>query len=258
MTPPAALRVLSLNVRHAEADDGANAWAFRRERLLGYLREASPDLLGLQEALAGQLAEIEGALPHHRRLGVGRDDGRGAGEHAAILYDARRIEALDAGTFWLSPTPETPGSTGWGNAIPRICTWARLRDRATGAEFAHLNTHLDHLSGASRLAGIALLLSRVPPGAALLTGDFNVGESDPVVAAVRGAGLRDAFRALHPGAEGVGTFHGFGPEVGRERIDYVFVSAGMRVLAAGIGPRDFGGEAISDHLPVRATVAVGG
>ena len=251
MTP---LDVLSFNIRYGTAEDGADAWPFRSAAVLGYLQETSPHLIGLQEALAFQLAEIEAALPHHRRLGVGRDDGEEAGEHAAVAYDARRLAVLESETFWLSPTPSVPGSLGWGATLPRVCTWATFEDLATGERFAHLNTHLDHLSARAREAGIALALERLGEGPAILTGDLNVGEGSAVAAEIRAAGLRDTFRTAHPEGAETGTFHGFGREVGAEKIDGIFASAGVRVLAAAVGPRTWAGRDLSDHLPVTARV----
>lgn len=243
------LTVLSFNLRYGTADDGPNAWPLRASAVLNYLRATSPHIMGLQEALLRQLSEIGAALPYHRRLGVGRDDGVSAGEHAAILYDARRLSPLDGGTFWLSPSPETPGSLGWGADLPRVCTWARFEDLASGARFLHLNTHLDHLSEPARREGVALVLSRVGAGPALLTGDFNVVETSEVIGSVLAAGLRDA----HP--RGAGTFHGFGPEI-RAKIDFLFATPDVEVLAASVGPRTWEGRDLSDHLPVTATVAI--
>ena len=40
----------------------------------------------------------------------------------------RRFTAEKGGTFWLSETPEEPGSIGWGAACPRVCSWLVLRE----------------------------------------------------------------------------------------------------------------------------------
>ncbi|MBW3555105.1 MAG: endonuclease/exonuclease/phosphatase family protein, partial [Gemmatimonadetes bacterium] len=147
----AALRVMTFNVRYGTAPDGADAWPHRRAQLLRVVTDHDPDVLGLQEALRFQVDEIRAAMDEPGEVvGVGRDDGAEAGEYSAILYDRGRLALLDQGTFWLSDTPSVPGSTSWGNRIPRIATWARLRDTATDTSFYVVNTHWDHESQNAR------------------------------------------------------------------------------------------------------------
>jgi endonuclease/exonuclease/phosphatase family metal-dependent hydrolase len=144
------LSVLSFNIRYGTADDGENSWQHRREFVFDVIRDQEADIVGLQEALRFQLDEIADAVTGYSELGVGRDDGVEAGEYAAILYREEKFEALDHGTFWFADTPELPGAVGWGAHIPRICTWARLRDRETARSFYVFNVHLDHQSQESR------------------------------------------------------------------------------------------------------------
>ena len=119
---------MSFNIRYGTAPDGENRWERRRESVVHVIREFDPAVVGLQEALRFQLNELRAALPGCEEIGVGRRDGREAGEYAAILYDRRRLEVVEQGTFWFSETPAVPGSTSWGNRITRICTWARFRE----------------------------------------------------------------------------------------------------------------------------------
>src|SRR5690606_8159556 len=94
-----------------------------------------PQILGVQEALWGQMQDLQQALPQYKFVGVGRDDGDKKGEFSAIFYDTTRIQLLDSKTFWLSETPEVAGSKGWDAAICRIVTYARFRDRKNRKEF---------------------------------------------------------------------------------------------------------------------------
>ena len=133
------LTVMSFNIRYSTANDGDNHWRLRREFLFDVVREAAPDLVGLQEALNDQVQELIAALPQYGVVGVGRDDGRTRGEYAGILYRRDRFRVSDAGTFWFSDTPEVVASRSWGNSITRICTWARFIDRP------HVVTWLEQL-----------------------------------------------------------------------------------------------------------------
>ena len=78
-----------------------------------------------------------------------------------MLVRRDRFAVLESGTFWFSDTPEVVGSKSWGNDIPRICTWAKLRDVKGGAAFWFFNVHLDHRSQPSRERSAALLLERI-------------------------------------------------------------------------------------------------
>jgi endonuclease/exonuclease/phosphatase family metal-dependent hydrolase len=259
------LRVMSFNVRYGTAADGQNSWPLRRELVEGVLRDFRPDVVGLQEALHFQLEELSNLLPEMSWIGVGRDDGLTAGEYAAILYRRDRLEVLGEGTFWFSDTPETPGSMSWGNEIPRVCTWGRFRDRASGNTFTLFNLHWDHVSQSSRELGARLLLDRirergVPAGRVLVTGDFNAGEENPAFRTLLVAGdpsLRDSFRARFPDALGVGTFHGFQGGSEGEKIDAILVGPEWEVMDAGILRVGPDGRYPSDHYPVVAILGWG-
>lgn len=255
------LTVMTFNIRYATAPDGENQWTARRDLLFDVIRAHDADLIGLQEALASQIAEITAAVPAYAVVGVGRDDARAAGEFSAILFKRDRFRVADAGTFWFSDTPEVPASKSWGNNITRICTWARFIDR-DGRGFYHFNLHLDHQSQPSRERSAALLRTRIdrrafPGEPVVVTGDFNVGEDNPALGALVGPNgpFVDTFRVLHPDATDVGTFTGFTyGKVSGGKIDYVLVQPGTDVLAASILHDSRNGRYPSDHLPVFARI----
>ena len=253
----APLTVMSFNIRYGTANDGDNHWLKRREQLFALLREQQADVVGLQEALLGQIDEILQAVPGYDYVGVGRSDGRRAGEYAAILYRTARLRARRSDTFWFSDTPGVVKSTSWGNQIERISTWAYFEDRE-GPSFYFFNVHLDHQSQPSRERSVALLLERIgardPKAPVVVTGDFNAGEDNAAAVAMR-ASFVDTFRARHPDAKEVGTFNGFkiGQTAG-EKIDFVFVEPGTEVLEAAIVRTSREGRYPSDHFPVTARI----
>lgn len=255
--PP--LRLMSFNIRYNTSADGVHAWPNRRDRAASVIRFHDADLVGVQEALKGQLDDLTARLPQYATFGVGRDDGAEAGEFSAVLYRTDRFELLEDDTFWLSETPGVVGSKSWDAAITRIVTWGRLRDRATGRTFVHFNTHFDHRGETARTESARLLADTARTIAGdlpiLITGDFNFTDDTP------GYGLltdhyRDARRASETPAHGPeGTFSGF--EVTGEpggRIDYVFVSPDVHVRAFGTLTDSWNGAYASDHLPVLAVV----
>ena len=270
-TARAVLGVMTFNIRYGTAEDGDNRWERRRDLLFEVIRSENADILGLQEALRFQIDEILAAAPDYAFVGVGRDDGRSAGEYSAILYRRARLSIIDSGTFWFSDTPEQPGSMTWGNRITRICTWARVRERS-GDSFYVYNLHLDHESQPSRERSVQLLARRIrsraaPDDPVIVTGDFNVDEQNPAMRWLLGneatlagettAGIRlaDTFRALHPDARGAGTFNDFKTgQIEESKIDYVLTDGGFVAHEARIVHTSRDGRYPSDHFPVVASV----
>jgi endonuclease/exonuclease/phosphatase family metal-dependent hydrolase len=268
----ADLVVMSFNVRYAAANDGENNWDKRKDLACDVVRRQAPDLIGLQEALRVQIDDFRAALPQYAELGVGREDGKTKGEYSAILYRKDRFDVNDSGTFWLSDTPEVPGSITWGNACTRVCTWARFLPKS-GKPFYLFNTHLDHISQPAREKGMALIMSRLTgrkhQDPVVLTGDFNSGENNPVVhyllgerqldAASNGLSknplpLVDTFRLLHKDATDVRTAHGFTGSRSGTKIDYIFVQPGVEVLKAEILYDSKDNHYPSDHFPIMAAI----
>lgn len=253
------VRVMTFNIRYGTAPDGENAWPHRRELVAKVIEDFGPDILGLQEALRSQLDEISEALPKYSKVGVGRD-ADGGGEYSAILYNARRFDLADAGTFWLSDTPKKPGSRTWGNNLPRICTWARLVDRGSGQRLLAINTHWDHQSQPARVKSGELMATRIQRLSErnkplVVTGDFNATPDNPAIAAlVKGGELRDSLSVMHPEEHDTGTFNGFGRVRTPAKIDAVLVSEGWSVKDAAIVRTHEGERYPSDHFPVTAVV----
>jgi endonuclease/exonuclease/phosphatase family metal-dependent hydrolase len=260
------LTIMSFNLRYDNPADGPNAWPLRRDRVAGAIRFHGAQVVGVQEALASMLSELDALLPHYRRVGVGRTDGVARGEFSAILYDTTRVAALESGTFWLSPTPDVVGSKGWDAALERIATWARLRDKQSGCTWLHVNTHFDHVGDSARVESARLIrrrLGALANGLPLtMTGDFNANPSHPAYVTLTTSTLPDGSRplrdALHvsdtPHYGPFSTWNAFKDIEPDRRIDFVFVSDGVRVLRHGVLSDRWDGRFLSDHLPVLADV----
>lgn len=261
---PAPLRVMTFNIRFNNPADGMNAWPHRREAVAGLIRFHDPDLVGLQEAQQNQLDDLQRLLPGYTWFGLPRADGGPADEYSAILYRRDRLELLDHATFWLSETPDVPGSRGWDAHLPRIATWGRFRDRSTGDTLLHLNTHFDHVGTQARAESARLLKRRLADLAGdlpiILTGDFNAPPgSEPIQVLLDASALprlTDAHTGSAEPAYGPNsTWNGFRAIEAGRRIDFVFVGNGLRVLEHGILAETYDGERYpSDHLPVLAEV----
>ena len=178
------LKIMTFNIRYGTAPDKENSWENRKDLVIGVIKDFAPEILGVQEALNFQLDEIKKAFPHYKQAGAARNDGKDSGEYTAIFYDSTRFNLLQQETFWFSDTPTIPGSSSWGNNIPRICTWAYFKDQISGSEFYIYNNHWDHESQISRELSAELLISKIAKrnntkGSVIVLGDFNAGEDNP-------------------------------------------------------------------------------
>ena len=93
------LRVMTYNIRLDIESDGINRWSNRRDQFIGQIRLMRPALLGLQEVVPGQKADLERALPGYAFLGVARDDGKAKGEYSSLAVDRSVFRVLSSGTF---------------------------------------------------------------------------------------------------------------------------------------------------------------
>ena len=258
------VNVMTFNVRYDNPDDSLNSWAYRKDRVANAIRFYDADIVGTQEVLHNQMEDLRQRLPGYESIGVGREDGKEAGEYSALWYRADRFTAKESGWFWLSETPEVAGSKGWDGACERIATWAKLQDKLTGKELFVMNTHLDHVGVAARREGVKLVLDKIQELGGdlpvILTGDFNAEPESDVIKQVTDTAdpehLTDA-RTVADLVYGPNwTFHDFGsiPYEHRERIDYIFVKNGLEVLKYGILAETEGNAYLSDHAPVLISV----
>jgi endonuclease/exonuclease/phosphatase family metal-dependent hydrolase len=254
------INAMSFNIRFNNPGDGEHAWPNRRNRVASVIRFHQADVAGLQEALYGQIRDLEQRLPGYAWVGVGRDDGERGGEFSPIFYRTERLELLDHNTFWLSETPDVPGSQSWDAALPRIVTWAHFRDRQTEQTFYHFNTHFDHRGEQARLESAQLITQRVGALAGdaptVVTGDFNVTPDTAPYAHLADA-FTDAYVAVDAPHGPPSTYLGFEVtgEPGR-RIDYVFTTSNVAVQRFGTLTDQWRGDYPSDHLPVLAEVTL--
>lgn len=246
----------TFNVRYDNPEDNGNNWKFRKERVCQFIRERQINVVGMQEVLHNQFLDLRQGLPEYDGIGVGRDDGRTAGEYAPLFYRKDKLEVLDSGTFWLSEHPEQPGLLGWDAVCPRIATWAKFREKATGKIFMGVNTHFDHIGEEARRQSALLIISKIQEivgdNPAVVTGDFNVTDNSEAYLTITTDSfvLNDAHKIA---AQPLGvnyTWHDFAriPAEECEKIDFVFVTPSISVLSSEI-PAEDPSALLSDHNP---------
>ena len=261
------LRVMSFNVRVSTLIDTINHWHLRKNAAVETIRDADPDLLGVQECLNSQAKYLQKKLSDYQFFGVGRENGKRGGEMCGIFFRKSRFEQLDGGHFWLSEKPNKPGSQGWGAMFPRMVTWVKLRPRDGSQPSVYFfNTHFDVFSGRARVESARLLRQRMQSIAGgaptIVTGDFNTEQGSDAyrllvtASPTVGPTLIDTYRTIHPttNADAEGTRHSFWGGQSGPRIDWILASDDFRVVDAAINHSRPGGRLPSDHFPVQATL----
>lgn len=252
---PDTLSVMSFNIRMGEGKDGTNSWQYRCPATIYMLRDKQPDIFGLQEAYDYQVLFIKENLREYNNVGVGREDGKHKGEHMSIFYNKKKVSLLKWGTFWLSDTPGKP-SKGWDAACIRTATWALMKDKRSGRKFYYVNTHLDHVGKEAQKNGLALIVEKIkemnPDNLPMvLTGDFNVVSSDPVLSDLNRI-MKNA-RVSAERTDNLNSFNGWGKS--SSIIDYIYYSGFASCPKFETIQKKYGDfPFISDHYPIKAVL----
>ena len=250
------INIMTFNIRFNNPGDSINAWPNRIEMVNGLLKFYEPGIFGLQEALYGQILDIQEGLPDYEWFGVGRDDGDKAGEFIPIFYNTKKFILLEKGHFWLSENCEKPG-LGWDAACNRITTWGKFQSKVSGKRFFVFNTHFDHMGVEARKNSAVLIREKIEEMTngndlpVILTGDFNLTPDQEPISLIKKYMTDSRDISEQPPYGPVGTYNGFKPgSEGDRRIDYIFVQGGIKVLKYAVLSDSKENRTPSDHLPV--------
>jgi endonuclease/exonuclease/phosphatase family metal-dependent hydrolase len=253
------IRVMTFNIRYAEADDGEHNWARRRALALARIRAFDPDLLGIQELSDGVQAQyVRRRLQAWQFEGACTEDRDWPSEMAPLLFRRRAFELLDAGRFWLSTSSAVAGSKSWGAAFARTATRAAMRHRATGRPFVFVNTHLDYAPTANERSA-ALLRRWIDRMAArqpvILTGDFNASKRSLAYSTLARSGLLfDVQGAARRARAAQGTYHAYGKTRRPAAIDWILATEEFVTVSARADRFTKGRLFPSDHYPLTAVL----
>lgn len=263
----ASVRVMSFNIRFGKAEDGPNHWRQRKELVLKTVRDFDPDILGTQEMMLHQAKFFRQHLNAYEYHGTSRIPSNIEEEQCAVFYRKERFEQLAAGHFWLSESPDVPGSKSWDAMFPRMVSWVELRERSQPAESLFVfNTHFDHVGKEARLQSAAILRQRIQTIAGespvVVMGDFNSDDGSVphqiLLAHTNAVRLSDTFRVCHPEAKRQlsTTTSGWNGNRSGRRIDWVLASPHWQVINATIDRSNDDGRYPSDHYPVTAVLSL--
>ncbi len=248
------ISVMSYNLRFSgEGDQSAEARApLIKEDILRY----KPDSFGAQECTDDWFKILDSALTDYAHVGVPRY--LFFGEASPVYYMKNKYDAVKSGSFWISLTPDIP-SRFPDAQFNRVCSYVVLRDKSTGFEYAHFNTHLDHRGKYARIEAAAIISKKIseicPDIPVVLTGDLNETPESEMYKRFIGCGFVD----LREKAEikensAASTYHAYGT-VDDEIIDYILTNPGFLIKARKYVTdlSVYNGVYPSDHHPVYAS-----
>jgi endonuclease/exonuclease/phosphatase family metal-dependent hydrolase len=254
--------VMTFNIRLDVSSDSLNSWQHRKDNVAGMIRYYEPDIIGMQEVLHSQLVDLTERLPRYTAVGVGRADGKMAGEYCSLFFKTDHFELLKEGNFSLSETPLKFGVKGWDAAYERMATWAVLKDKATGQKFICVNTHLDNEGKLARKEGLKLVLVKAKElGGGLpviVMGDFNDTAESESIRIMDRNGMKNTRGTAAVVYGPSWSFHDFGRLNMAERplIDHIYVSAPIEVNKYRVvnDTPEYG--YLSDHNPVLVNITI--
>lgn len=251
-----ATRVMSFNLRYRDDEEGSVK--NRSVISAAIIRQYAPDTVGVQEATGEWMSILSDKLKNYACVGEHRDENPDS-EHSAVFYLKDKFILLDSGTIWLSDTPKVKYTKYKESACTRIATWAVLENKITGLKYAHINTHLDHMSDSSRALQADVLNGKIAElekagFPVVCTGDFNA-EPESEAYAKMTVSANDSRIVAFKSDEGI-TFHGYGKveEGSAGPIDYAFVSKDVKVKTYRIIRNTVKGMYPSDHYPIMVDV----
>ena len=244
------LEVMTFNVRLDIPSDSVNNWNYRKGDACRMIAYYSPDLLGMQEVLHNQMEDLKRGLPQYTALGVGRDDGKEAGEYCPIFFRTNRFTLVEYGI------------KGWDASYNRVTTWAILQEKNNGQKFVYFNTHLDNDGKTARKEGVQLILDKIkeiaPDMPAIITGDFNCTPGEEPLQTLEKGGMENAAKTAAVTYGPSWSFHDFGrlPVEERVLLDYVFVTKSAKIDRYRVIQDKPENSYLSDHCPILVELTV--
>lgn len=251
------LKIMTFNLRVKAECDGINILDNRKGRIINTVKSESPDLIGFQEVADDTRAFLRDNLEEYCHVGCGRYPGC-KGEGAPLAFKKDKFEMVSSETFWLSTTPNVPGSKYSGSDqsdCPRVATAVKLCTE-NGRMFLFINTHTDHMGKVARAMASAQILEYVAKQGLpfILTGDLN---AEPDSVEIKMLTASPYIKAVDATAYVGPTFHAFGqrPPEEQTKIDYVITDLPCRAESSyAVEDVPVDGIYISDHRPVVAFV----
>lgn len=234
---------MTFNARIDVSVDGSNQFPYRLKGIVDFIKKENCDVIGFQEVNKSMLERLIDNLYDYNFVGKSRDN---EDEYNPIFY-SKKHKLLSTNTYWLSKTPNIPGSKHPDAYFPRIYT--TLSIKIGNQIFEVVNTHLSHISDQARIDGMKSLIEyyhNTSQKNFILMGDFNaypIQGVDEIISKKLNSCWQD-----YKGDKL--TFHGFSGKTSGLPIDYIFTSKDLLLKAVRVHHDKYYDKFLSDHYPV--------
>ena len=103
------MKIVTFNVRFNNPNDGEYSFEHRKEEIIRRIQAEQPDVIGFQEIRDDMQPWLEEHMPEYVWVGHGRTTEL-TGEHCPVVYRKDKFKLRNFQCFWLSDTPNIPGS----------------------------------------------------------------------------------------------------------------------------------------------------
>lgn len=279
---PLSVRLMTFNLRFDTTSHPCMSTEVRGAHLMEIIKKYMPDSISFNEATNNWMNYLNAQMTElgysHVSSGLSSvqtyplPTGLDNRQQNPIFYQSAKYELLESDTFWLSETPELNGSVSWDSSCVRICTYAVLKNKESGAIYAHFGTHLDHISEEARQNSILVIESylraiykKYGEIGIVLSGDFNDTNQSTTYKSI--VSFMDDASTLAETKLVVGaTANGYSPDQWEENyagtkkptvaasspIDYIFLgkktaSVSVYTVVDDLFTFDYNGKTWTDH-----------
>jgi endonuclease/exonuclease/phosphatase family metal-dependent hydrolase len=258
------LKVMSFNIWVNRS--GEHAWNNRKAACYELINYHRPALIGIQEAMCQwHWRDLVPALRKYGYEGYGLSPYEYVdalistrGGTSGVFYDKSLFEKLNYGTFWISDTPDVPGSKSWGSGDIRIGTWLILKHKHTGKKICYINTHLD-FGDTVQVNSMTLIMQKFEELGKdcdywISTGDYNMYSYSKGMKPIEGKLKNTRLAAPAGKTDNDRTYNAADPTRPSDPVDHVLCSVDMEVVEYHTIDDSYGVPYVSDHYPVYAIV----
>lgn len=255
------LKIVTFNLRTLyDAGDGVNSFIHRAGIILDKINEEKPDVICFQEVGEKIRPFLEKYLVDYNMVGHGRlKDFSSEGLGVAYRKDTMDLFGLEQ--FWLSPTPQVPGTRYEIQSIyPRTCVYVVVKHKNMKTPIRLYDVHLDHESDEARILGIKQLVDKMKKDneiikyPSFLLGDFNAQQDSETI---RFCNEYKEYPLVDLTKDVGSTFHDFGgtgdtEEARGRKIDYIYTDSetAEKLTKVYKWEDSKNGIYLSDHYPI--------
>ena len=240
------IHIMSFNIRVDVKSDGIYQWSNRKDKVISFINEQSPDILALQEANPNMLEYLKMNLDTYDFFVEPRDEG---GESIPLLIKKGFGKLIEAKTVWLTDTPHQKSKVD-GSYYPRIATYAIIETNTQG-KLGVFNIHLDNSGDLTTHVQVKKLhtyinkLQKKIGFKSVILGDFNATPSSNTIEYMK----KYYFQSYREPSTEQLTFHNYSVNKIGEPIDYIFLDKTLPQKSSHIIRYDKE-SMLSDHYPI--------